>query len=155
MSTFPASSANPPGPRRRTVTVNVLAKSSAALLLLVVLTGCGSVGDDQRDKSDTASDATSGSTVTTKLLSFEPETLTVKAGTTVTWKAGDGVGHTVTTGTFTVGGDGLRTQENPDGEIDKPLTRGKDVTFTFDEPGTYTYYCSIHKGMSGDVVVTP
>lgn len=95
------------------------------------------------------------STVTTKLLDFTPEKLTVKAGTTVVWKVSDDVGHTVTTGTFTLGGEGLRSTEEPDGVLDMPLAKGKNVSHTFDKPGTYTYYCSIHKGMNGEVTVTP
>jgi plastocyanin len=90
----------------------------------------------------------------TKLLSFEPKKLTVKVGATVTWEVSDQIGHTVTTGTFTVGGDGLRSAQQPDGTIDMPLTKGKSVSFTFGKPGTYTYYCSIHKGMNGEVEVT-
>lgn len=146
---------NPVPARRRTRRVKTPApilRRIAPLLLLVALTGCGG---DPGAPEDSTSPGPGGATVTTKLLTYEPEELTVPAGTTVTWKAGDGVGHTVTTGTFTVGGDGLRTEENPDGQVDQPLSRGKDVTFTFDEPGTYTYFCSIHKGMSGEVVVTP
>jgi plastocyanin len=119
----------------------------AALVLL--LAGCG--GSDESGRPAPSG----GPTVTTKLLSFEPAQLTVKAGTTVTWHAGDSIAHTVTTGTFTVGSDGLRTSEHPDGVIDQPLQPGHDVTFTFDKPGTYTYYCSIHHGMSGAVVVEP
>lgn len=93
--------------------------------------------------------------VVTKLLSFEPKQLSVKVGTTVTWEVSDQIGHTVTTGTFTLGGDGLRSEQHPDGTIDMPLAKGKTVSFTFDRPGTYTYYCSIHKGMNGEVDVTP
>jgi plastocyanin len=130
--------------------VKILSKTSVvvAALLLTLVAGCGS----------SSSPKTSGSskdTVTTKLLSFMPEKLTVKVGTTVRWTAGDGIGHTVTTGTFTLGSDGLRTAENPDGLIDKPLNAGKDVTYTFTKPGKYVYYCSIHKGMAGEIDVTP
>lgn len=121
-----------------------------ALALGVTLSACGSsdtgVADAPRDRA---------TTVSTKLLSFTPEKLTVPAGTTVTWTDTDSIGHTVTTGSFTDGPDGLRTSEKPDGLIDKPLRKGTDVSFTFDEPGTYDYYCSIHKGMSGVVEVTP
>ncbi len=93
--------------------------------------------------------------VVTKLLAFDPETLTVPVGTTVVWKAGDGIAHTVTTGMFTLGGNGLRTAQNPDGRIDMPLSKDREVSYTFTEPGTYTYYCSIHLGMTGQVIVTP
>ena len=123
----------------------------AAALLAFSLAACGS--DDKDSSSGTKPDK--ANSVTTKLLAFNPETLTVKSGTKVTWTAGDGIGHTVTTGTFTVGSDDLRTEENPDGTIDMPLKKGEDVSFTFDKPGTYTYYCSIHKGMNGEIVVTP
>lgn len=124
----------------------------APALLALALVGCSSASDGSSGETGTSDP---DSTVTTDLLAFDPEQLTVEAGTEVTWQASDGVGHTVTTGTFTVGGDGLRTEENPDGVIDAPLSQGKDVTFTFEEPGTYVYYCSIHKGMSGEIVVTP
>ena len=132
--------------------MKILSKTSlvVAALLLTLVAGCGSSSSDSTKTSGSAKD-----TVVTKLLSFKPEKLTVKVGTTVTWKAGDGIGHTVTTGTFTLGSDGLRTAENPDGLIDKPLSSGKDVTFTFTKPGKYVYYCSIHKGMAGEIDVTP
>lgn len=141
---------NPPDGRRRTPSMR---KHAAALVLLgatVSLGACSSDADDASSKS--AGDG--GPTVTTKLLAYEPEELEVKAGTTVTWTVSDNIGHTVTTGSFELGGDGLRTSENPDGVIDQPIGPGEDASFTFDEPGTYTYYCSIHKGMSGVVEVT-
>lgn len=124
------------------------ATTLALLGSMSLLAACGST------EADPAGPKADGPTVTTKLLTFEPEELTVKAGTTVTWKVSDSVGHTVTTGTFELGGDGLRTSENPDGRIDKPIGAGKEASYTFTEPGTYTYYCSIHKGMSGEVTVT-
>jgi plastocyanin len=123
----------------------------AAALTLAMATACGASGSSAKTSTSTAK----ADTVTTKLLSFMPEKLTVKAGTKVTWAAGDGIGHTVTTGTFTLGSDGLRTAEHPDGVINKPLSAGKDVSFTFTKPGKYVYYCSIHKGMAGEIDVTP
>ena len=128
-------------------------------LMVLATTACGSSGDSGAPTGAPSSpaQARSGSSakVVTKLLSFEPKKLSVKAGTTVTWEVSDQIGHTVTTGTFTLGGDGLRSAEQPDGTVDMPLAKGKPVSFTFGEPGTYTYYCSIHKGMNGEVEVTP
>jgi plastocyanin len=125
---------------------------SAAVAFVAV--ACGSSGDPVQPAA-TPPPGGASAEVVTKLLSFEPEKITVKAGTTVTWRVSDSIGHTVTTGTFTVGGDGLRSAEQPDGELDMKLAKGQDVSFTFDQPGTYTYYCSIHKGMNGEVEVTP
>jgi plastocyanin len=121
------------------------------------LAGCGdsSAPAARPGAAVTGGNASTADTVTARLLSFGPATLTVRAGTTVTWHAGDGIAHTVTTGTYRVGGDGLRTSEMPDGRLDKPLAQGTDVRFSFGTPGTYSYFCSIHKGMNGTVVVTP
>jgi plastocyanin len=125
---------------------------AGTFLALAAISACGSSGTSDAGPAASHDKAT---TVVTKLLSFGPKKLTVKAGTTVTWTDSDSIGHTVTTGTFTVGSDGLRTAEDPDGVIDLPLRKGKDVSFTFDKPGRYVYYCSIHKGMSGEIDVTP
>ncbi|MGH3941289.1 MAG: cupredoxin domain-containing protein [Pseudonocardiaceae bacterium] len=126
--------------------------ASTAIMLLA---SCGSADTPTTGNPTSGAEPPSGTvTVLTKLLKFDPEKITVEAGTPITWRAGDGIAHTVTTGTFTVGGNGLRTAEQPDGRIDAPLTQEKEVSFTFDEPGTYTYYCSIHKGMNGEAEVT-
>lgn len=126
---------------------------ATALALLGALTLLGACSSDEGG-SISSSGAQDGSTVTTKLLAYEPQELTVKVGTTVTWTVSDSIGHTVTTGDFQLGGDGLRTSENPDGVVDAEIGSGKDASHTFTEPGTYTYYCSIHKGMTGVVEVT-
>lgn len=132
--------------------VNQRAAGLAVLIGAVISLGACSSDDDGADRASSGEGG--GPTVTTKLLAFEPEELAVEVGTTVTWTVSDSVGHTVTTGTFELGGDGLRTSENPDGVIDRPISAGEDVSHTFTEPGTYTYYCSIHKGMTGVVEVT-
>jgi plastocyanin len=120
-----------------------------AMVAALAAAGCGS-----SEPGPPSGAGSADAMVTTKLLSFEPKKLTVTAGTTVTWDVGDAIAHTVTTGTFTVGGDGLRTDAQPDGTIDLPLAKGKSIRFTFDKPGTYIYYCSVHKGMHGEVNVT-
>lgn len=130
-----------------------MSSPAAALILLGSILALGACSSDGDDKASEPAGG-GGPTVTTKLLAYEPEELEVKAGTTVTWTVSDNIGHTVTTGSFELGGDGLRTSENPDGELDQPIGPGKDASFTFEEPGTYTYYCSIHKGMTGVVEVT-
>lgn len=124
---------------------------SMTAVALVLATGCGSSGSG----SSSGATLNPATTVQTKLLSFVPGTLTVKVGTTVTWTDTDSIGHTVTTGTFVVGSDGLRTSQNPSGLINMPLSQGKNVSFKFTKPGKYTYYCSIHHGMNGEVIVTP
>jgi plastocyanin len=129
-----------------------IAAAGAALVALTVLSACGS---SSSPAAGTNTQHDKGTTVTTKLLSFTPAKLTVKAGTTVTWTDSDSIAHTVTTGTFVLGSDGLRSSQNPDGLINMPLSTGKNVSYTFKKPGKYVYYCSIHHGMNGEIDVTP
>lgn len=72
-------------------------------------------------------------------MAFVPATISVAAGTTVTWTNKDAIAHTVTsaTGLFNSG------TVNP----------GKSFTFTFPTAGSYSYYCSIHPSMLGTVKV--
>ena len=72
---------------------------------------------------------------------FAPATLTVKAGSTVTWTNKDEDPHTV------VAGDGTFRSE--------ALSAGGTYQFTFPIAGTFDYICSIHPFMHGTVVVTP
>ncbi len=74
-------------------------------------------------------------TVNLKNTAFDPKTLSVSAGTTVTWTNQDSLTHTVTA---------------DDGSFDsKDLTKGATFTFTFSKPGTYAYYCVYHGGKGG------
>ncbi len=85
-----------------------------------------------------------GATVTIANFSFGPGTLTVKAGTTVTWRNTEDAPHTVTADDGSFGSN--------------TLGQGDSFSFTFDTPGTYDYHCQFHggaghTGMSGTIVV--
>jgi amicyanin len=71
---------------------------------------------------------------------FTPPTLTVKAGTTVTWTNNDDIPHgiTATNNAFT---------------RSKALDTDDSYSFTFTAPGTYQYFCYIHPHMTGTIVV--
>jgi amicyanin len=82
---------------------------------------------------------TSPDTVKIDNFSFTPQTLTVHAGTTVTWVNSDDVPHTVTSN---------------DKKFKSPaLDTGDKFSHTFSAPGTYDYYCSVHPKMTGKIVV--
>ena len=70
---------------------------------------------------------------------FTPTTLTVKAGTQITWTNGDDIPHTVVSDNQSFRSKVLDTDEK--------------FTFTASKPGTYSYFCSIHPKMTGTVVV--
>ena len=81
------------------------------------------------------------STVTINNFAFSPTPLTVAAGTKVTWDNKDEEPHTV------VSVDGGQTFKSP------ALDTDDKFSFTFDKPGTYKYFCSIHPHMVGTIVV--
>ena len=79
---------------------------------------------------------------------FNPTSLSVTAGTTVTWQNGDGVAHTVTSATGSAD------------TYDMPLAAGT-VSHRFMTAGTYNFYCRNHgvngtppTGMHGTITVT-
>src|SRR5262245_12711332 len=67
---------------------------------------------------------------------FDPPTLTVKAGTTVTW-----VNIVVSEKNATFRSNALDTDES--------------FTQTFPAAGTIEYFCAIHPRMTGKIIVTP
>lgn len=75
--------------------------------------------------------------VTIKSFAFSPATLTVKAGTTVTWTNQDSATHDVK-------GDAFASE---------PLSQGETFSFTFDKAGSYDYICSFHPSMTGKIIV--
>jgi plastocyanin len=71
--------------------------------------------------------------------SFGPAALTISTGTTVTWTNRDDIPHTVV---------------SPDKVFkSKVLDTDDKFSFTFDKPGEYSYFCSVHPKMTGKVVV--
>ena len=76
---------------------------------------------------------------------FTLEDLTVQVGTTVTWTNRDGVAHTTTAGQ-----PGALTGEWDSGRV----STGSMFTLSFNQPGTFRYFCTIHPSMQATVTVT-
>jgi plastocyanin len=101
-----------------------------AVTMLMTIASASSIGTAKAQDADT---------VVMKNFDFSPMMLTVKAGTTVTWKNLDGEPHTVV---------------SPDGVFrSHALDQGDTFTFKFDKPGTYKFVCSIHPKMMAEIVV--
>lgn len=90
---------------------------------------------------------------------FDPGSFTVESGETVTWTNDTDEAHTVTAEEgapvyFASGGFKDETAAGDDvaGGLIAP---GESYGFTFDQPGTYRYYCIPHKGdgMRGTIIV--
>jgi amicyanin len=75
---------------------------------------------------------------------FSPATLTIKTGTTVTWKNTTSVPHTVTSD------DGKSFDS---GTANPIAAQTGTFSFTFTTAGTYAYHCEIHPFMKATIIV--
>ncbi len=73
---------------------------------------------------------------------FTPETLTIPAGTRVTWTNQDDIPHLV------VSANRPPDFKSPVLDTDEHFAR------VFETPGTYVYFCGLHPHMKGTIVVT-
>jgi len=97
-----------------------------AITILVSLCGCLSQGPGPEN-------------VELRNASFQPDSLTVDKGTTVTWNNHNGTVETVTA---------------KDGSFDSgDLAEGYEFRYTFLEPGTYYYYSKNNPAMQGEIIV--
>ena len=90
-----------------------------------------------------AAAATASAEATVKIdnFTFAPATLTVPAGTTVTWLNEDDLPHTIA--------DKDRRFKS------KALDTDEAFAYTFSTPGRFEYFCSLHPHMTGTIVVEP
>jgi len=116
--------------RRR---VSLVLAASVAIAATLLATGSRSIAARAPQTQASSAD------VKIDNFSFGPVTLTVAAGTTVTWTNRDDIPHTV------VSEDKVFKS--------KVLDTDEKFSFTFSKPGTYPYFCSIHPKMTGKIVV--
>lgn len=108
------------------------------IALAAALSGCSS---DSQDTVPVESD--DGLTVEVRNMAYSPSSITIQAGQTVTWVFDDrGVPHDVV---------GLGDAKSV---LRSPLLKTGTWQYTFTEPGTYDYTCSLHPNMLGVVIVT-
>ena len=110
-------------------------RSVVAALVLGAIVGTGLAGGVLVARAQTAA-----ATVSIDNFTFNPQTLTVKAGTTVTWTNKDDIPHGIA-----ATGNAFKRSAAMD-------TDGT-YSFTFTTAGTYQYFCYIHPHMTGTIVV--
>ena len=77
---------------------------------------------------------------------FIPSPVTIPMGGTVTWENNDTAAHTATGGSAT---------EGPSGVFDSSLIMaGSSFSHTFEDAGTFDYFCMVHPWMVGAVMVS-
>lgn len=143
--------------QRRRVALSAL----AVLLCAGTAIGCGGDDDESGDgglSSDDGGDAAAdvpddvvvldGTEVEVQAIdnTFRPQNIQVEPGTTVTWSNDGRNEHDV-----------LPTEGDDWGVEVEDFAPGATYEHTFDDPGVYDYYCSLHgtktAGMIGTVVV--
>ena len=81
-----------------------------------------------------------GTKVTIKSLKYSPDTIQIKTGETVEWVNDDLTPHTVSS--------------DSGGELDSgSMDVGATWRHTFNQPGTFAYFCTFHREMKGSVIV--
>jgi len=86
-----------------------------------------------------AAAATSEVTVKIANFTFSPADLTITPGTTVTWVNNDDIPHAV-----------VETEKT---FRSKALDTDNKFSFTFTNPGEFSYFCSLHPHMTGKITV--
>jgi plastocyanin len=125
--------------------------SAAVLSAILIFSGCGySAGTNPSNSmpantpppspqgtTSTAPSNNSATAVSIQNFAFNPGTLTVTKGATVTWTNNDSVPHQIKSATFN----------------SSPLSQGQTFSFTFNDAGSFDYSCAIHPSMLGKIVV--
>lgn len=124
--------------------MNKIVVLSLLLVSSLIFGGCSLYGGTQNSSTNPSSSNTPtemskmGSTdINIQNFSFNPATLTVKMGDTVTWTNNDSANHQIRSDMFN----------------SAPLSNGQTYSFTFKTAGTYNYSCAIHPSMTGTIIV--
>ena len=91
------------------------------------------------DDANTKKEKAPANSISIDNFTFSPQSLTVTPGTTVVWVNRDDVPHTV------------RSVDNKfkSGTLDTDDT----FKFTFNDEGTFKYFCTVHTHMTGEIIV--
>ncbi len=116
-----------------------------AVALLALAIGCSKDSNSNPYGNNGGGDQNPGpNQVSIQGMAFAPGSLTVAVGTTVTWTNHDGVAHTVTSG----------APGSPSGAFSSGnLAQNGTFSHTFTTAGSFPYFCAIHTGMRGTIVV--
>lgn len=116
------------------------AKWILGMALIVMAAFIAMAGTQRSDAAAPGQNAAKEVEIKIDNFSFTPATVTVAAGTTVTWTNDDDVPHTVVS-------DDTKTFRS------KALDTGDHFSYTFTKAGKYAYFCSVHPRMTAEVVV--
>ena len=121
---------------------------TALVLCNAVLAGCGGQSggaNDPVEKPGSTPQAADGKAAPVQIridnFTFEPAEVTIPVGTKVTWVNHDDVPHTATSS--------AKPRQFDSGTLDTD----EQFSYVFTAPGTYDYFCALHKHMTARIIV--
>lgn len=116
----------------------------AVLLPIVYLLAASNIAaaparDSAEQRGTRRATAAKHHVIVIRQVTFEPKVLTVRVGDTIEWENKDIVAHTATS-----------DRKGFDSGIIAP---GATWTYTAKRKGTYTYTCTLHPNMKGELIV--
>ena len=136
------------------------------LIAMVAVVGCASASSAPSASPSPSPSPTASPkpvAISIKSFAFNPATVEVVKGTTVTWTNEDAVNHTITTGTPPPSAPPLPSGASPtpspslstgDGRVNSGRIQAAGTfSFTFNEAGTFAYFCSVHPRMVATITV--
>ncbi|MDN5844638.1 MAG: plastocyanin/azurin family copper-binding protein [Candidatus Nitrosocosmicus sp.] len=127
-----------------------LAASLLAILSVIVIGASGNVSVFAQSDKVQASIVPGASTLTDT--AYSPNPIEAAVGQTVVWTNDDSAFHTVTSGTVGAANVGKDFDSGLAGPT-ALTSKGKTFEHKFDMTGEYPYYCILHPGMVGTVIV--
>ena len=112
---------------------------SAATVSATTTTATSNASTSIATSSPSPSASAASQTVVIQGFSFQPASITIQTGASVTWQNDDPVSHQIVSNTNTFSSPVLNT--------------GGSYTHVFDQAGTYPYHCGIHPSMTGTITV--
>lgn len=122
--------------------------SKLALIILVgfvsIISGCSKDYSSNSYNNNNNNNTPGANEVFIQGMAFSPANKTIAVGTTIKWTNYDGYAHTVTSG----------TPGTPSGLFDSDnIGANGTFSYTFDQEGTFNYFCKIHNSMRGTITV--
>lgn len=116
--------------------------STATVVAPLLLAACGGGEDAEPAALERPGEPAGTAEVTIERSRYDPEEVRVAPGTTVTFTNLDAAAHTVTADE-----DSALAFDSGD------MGQGDEFAESFDEPGTYEYFCTVHPTMRASIVV--
>ena len=124
--------------------MNRIVRFALTAAALTIATSCGSSNSTPTSPTNSGNNNTGtpitivSGALTLSTTAYNPNPLTISAGTMVTWTNKDSTTHTAT---------------SDSGLFDGTVAPTAQFSFTFANKGTFTYHCTLHPNMVGSVVV--